>query len=80
MARNAKTAAACEIEIAEIERALDECRIRLETLTVKRNELRKVMRQLDIVAALEYIEESGLSADAVLKLLNEGIARKESTG
>jgi len=76
MTEEVKTAADYEVEIEIIDVELESLRRVIEKLNAKRNDLVTRRKQVDIVAALESIEDTGVTIDDVLDLINKELTRR----
>jgi len=79
MPKGKKAAVDYEIELAAIEDEIESLNVRVEGLNVQRNKLMIKRRQVDVAAALEYIEESGLPMDDVLELISREVSKRRCT-
>jgi len=71
-----KTAADYEIEIDSIDVELEALSTVIEKLKAKRSELVAKRKQIDIAAALECIEETGVTIGDVMDLINNELSRR----
>ena len=76
MTEEVKTAADYEVEIEIIDVELESLRRVIEKLNAKRSDLVTRRKHVDIVAALESIEETGVTIDDVLDLINKELTRR----
>jgi len=71
MMENAKTATDYELEIESIDVELESLGAIVENLKTRRCRLVTKRKQIDIAAALECIEETGINVDDILDLINK---------
>jgi len=76
MKNEVRTAADYELEIEIIDSELDSLAKKTKKLEVKRYRLVAKRKQLDIAAALECIEETGVTIDDVLDLINKELTHR----
>ena len=76
MGKSVKNAIDFEVEIEEIDREIESLNTRVENLNAKRKKLVVQRKQLDVAIALECIEETGLSMEDVMELINLELTKR----